>query len=274
MFNAALIVFRETLEAALVIGILAAATRPLRGRTTWIALGIAGGTLGAVVLAVLAEYMSRLADGMGHEIFNASVLAMAILMLAWHNIWMSEHGRELAAQARDVGAAAVGGRVALGAVALAVGLTVLREGAETVLFFFGLLAASDVPAATLWLGAILGLAGGVAAGTVIYAGLVRVPVRHVFSVTGWMVLLLTAGMAGQLAQVLIQADVVSPMVQPLWDTSSWVPPQSGLGTFLHALVGYDPQPSATQIAFALGAVAAVLLATRWVHHRARTVKRA
>ncbi|HET7548297.1 MAG TPA: FTR1 family protein, partial [Usitatibacter sp.] len=103
MFGTALIVFRETLEAALIVGIVAAATRGIPGRFRWIASGIGAGILGSLLVAAGAGALSQLAQGMGQELFNASILGVAVAMLAWHNIWMSVHGRELAANANRIG---------------------------------------------------------------------------------------------------------------------------------------------------------------------------
>ena len=262
MFAAALIVFRESLEAALVIGIVAAATRPIAGRGWWIALGAGSGVLGAIAVAVAARSISQVAGGAGQELFTAGVLALAVAMLAWHNIWMASHGRQMATQARELGRSAVRGDVALTAIATAVALTVLREGSETVLFLMGIASSVGSSKAALAFGALLGFAAGGAAGAAIYAGLLRVPVNRLFVVTGWLILLLAAGMAGQFARVLIQADVLPALASPLWDTSSWMPDDSAMGTLLRALLGYEAQPSATQVLFYVAALVLIFTAMR------------
>jgi high-affinity iron transporter len=267
MFAAALIVFRETLEAALVIGIVAAATRPIAGRAAWIALGAAAGVVGAIGVAAVAESISQMAGGAGQELFTAVVLALAVAMLAWHNIWMASHGRQMAAHARNLGQSVVRGDAALTALVTAIALTVLREGSETVLFLMGIASSVDSSRATLAIGSLLGLAAGAGAGVLIYAGLMRVPVSRLFVVTGWLILLLAAGMAGQFARVLIQADVLPALASPLWDTSSWMPDNSALGTVLHALLGYQAQPSATQVLFYVAALVLILAAMRRAQSR-------
>ena len=83
----------------------------------------------------------------------------------------------------------------------------------------------------------------------LYAGLLRIPVRYFFSVTGVLVLLLAAGLAGQMAGYLVQADLLPSLRNPLWDTSWLLGAQSPLGSFLHVLIGYDPRPSAMQMVF-------------------------
>src|SRR5215468_1966645 len=138
MFGTALIIFRETLEAALIIGIIAAATRDVPGRTRFIWAGLGFGVLGSVIVAAMAEGISKLAEGMGQEIFNASVLGIAVVMLAWHNIWMSAHGRQLAAEAKAMGGAVRSGAKAMSALAIVIAVAVLREGSETVLFLSGI----------------------------------------------------------------------------------------------------------------------------------------
>ena len=102
MFGPAIIVFRETLEAALLIGIVAAASRDLLGRGRWITAGIALGAFGAGMVALAAGRIAQLFEGMGQELFNAAILALAIAMLAWHQIWMSAHGKAMAADARQL----------------------------------------------------------------------------------------------------------------------------------------------------------------------------
>ncbi len=262
MFGATLIVFREALEAALVIGIVAAATRPIAHRGWWIALGASAGVAASIGVAAVARTIAALAGGAGQELFTAVVLALAVSMLAWHNIWMASHGRALAVEARDIGRSVVRGDAALTAIVTAIGLTVLREGSETVLFLFGIASSADTSRAALGLGSVLGLVAGGVAGWLIYVGLVRIPVSRLFVVTGWLILLLAAGMAGQLARVLIQADLLPALSAPLWDTSSWMPDDSAIGTVLHALLGYQAQPSAAQVLFYVLAFVAIYIGMR------------
>ena len=128
MFGPAIIIFRETLEAALVIGIIAAATRGVPRRALWLALGVIAGIIGSGFIAGLTETIADMADGSGQELFNAAVLGVAVLMLAWHHIWMASHGAELARDARQLGTAVKEGSRELSAIAILVALTVLREG--------------------------------------------------------------------------------------------------------------------------------------------------
>jgi len=249
MLAIALIVFREVLEAALIVGIVLAASRgaPRRGR--WVGGGIAAGALGAVLVAAFAGEIAAAVQGVGQELFNAAVLFLAVAMLGWHNVWMGRHGRELALEAGDVGKAVLAGVKPLYALFTVAALAVLREGSELVLFLYSVAAANASSAAALAGGIAVGLAGGSAVGAALYFGLLRIPLRHLFTVTSGMILLLAAGMAAQGAAFLVQADLLPSFGNELWDTSGLLNEGSILGQVLHALVGYVSRPAGIQVAF-------------------------
>ncbi len=262
MLGAAIIVFREVLEAALIVGIVLAASTGAPRRGLWVSTGLAGGVVGAGLVALFAAEITSAAAGIGQELLNAVILFLAVGMLGWHNIWMSRHGRELAATARDVGGAVISGARPLYVLAVVVGLAVLREGSETVLFLYGLAAGGGLSAGSLLAGGTLGMAGGVAVGAALYLGLLRIPTRRLFTVTGWMVLLLAAGMASQAADYLVQADLLPPLGTAVWDTSAVLTEDSVLGKALHTLIGYVSRPQGIQILFYIATLCAIWLLTR------------
>lgn len=251
MLAAAIIVFREALEAALIVGIVLAASRGVPHRGLWVSGGIAVGVLGAMVVAGFAEVIAAAVEGIGQELLSAAILLAAVAMLGWHNIWMSRHGREMAATASRLGAAVRSGSQPLWALSFAVGLAVLREGSEIVLFLYGIAAASNGGVVAMALGGGLGLVLGALAGAVLYLGLARIPLNRLFVVTSWLVLLLAAGMAAQAAAFLSQADLLPPLGQSVWDTSFLLSDQSLVGKVLHTLIGYTAQPEGIQIVFYL-----------------------
>jgi high-affinity iron transporter len=245
---AAIIVLREVVEAALIIGIVLAATRGVAGRGRQVAGGVALGLLGAIVVAASAEQVAGALEGMGQEIFNASILLAATAMLGWHNVWMKRHGASIAREMKDVGHDVSSGARSLTVLLGVVGLAVLREGSEVVLFLYGI-AAGGTQAAPLLLGGLLGLAGGVLLGALMYRGLLSIPARRLFAVTGGLLLLLAAGMAAQAAGLLVQAGKLPSLADPLWDTSTFISGQSVIGQVLHALMGYVDRPSGMQVVF-------------------------
>ena len=250
MIAAAIIVLREVFEAALIVGIVLAATRGVPRRGAWIAGGIALGIVGAVVVAGFAERIASALEGMGQEVFNAGVMLTATVMLGWHNVWMKSHGAALAGEMKSVGHDISSGTAPLSMLLAVVGLAVLREGSEVVLFLYGI-AAGGTDASQMLIGSLLGLAGGVAIGAALYFGLLQIPTRRLFSVTSWLLLLLAAGMAAQAAGLLVQAGKLPALAEPLWDSSSWLPEHGLAGQVLHTLLGYSDRPSGMQLVFFL-----------------------
>jgi high-affinity iron transporter len=264
MFGTAVIVFREVLEAALIIGIVTAATRGVAGRGRWIVGGILLGLAGAVAVAALTDSIAAMAAGIGQEIFNATVLGVAVLMLAWHNIWMSTHGAQLSKNAKTMGSAIRDGRSECSALLVLIGVAVLREGAETVLFLHGIAASAGGDAMPMLLGGAMGAVGGAAVGYATYFGLLRIPLRWFFIATASLVLLLAAGLAAQAAGFLIQADLLPGLATPLWDTSKALPETSLGGSLLHSLIGYQARPAGMQIGFYLATIIAIALGMKLV----------
>lgn len=263
MFAAALIVFRESLEAALFVGIVAAATRQLAERTRWLAAGVGAGVLGALALALMAQHVSGWFDGLGQDVVNIGVLSVALVMLLWHCIWVASHSKEMASDARKLGSSVQQGQRKPWALLIAVALAVLREGAETVLFVGGALAGTTgTSAADIALSCLLGVGLGVGAGLAIYSGLARLPTRHVFATTNALIAILAGSIASQLVKSLTQAGFVERWTAPLWDTSGTIAPDSALGTVLKALVGYDARPSAAQLASYLAVLALIFVGNR------------
>ena len=246
MLGTAIIIFREVLEAALIVGLVLAATRGVGNRIRWISAGIGGGILGAVLLALVADQVGSMAHGMGQEVLNASILFAAVLMLSWHLLWMKSHSIEIANKLRQVGNAVSTGDKEPVVLAVIIGLAILREGSESVLFLYGL-AAAGTNVAQMFSGTVLGLTAGIAAGAVLYFGIARIPTGKLFQVSGWLILLLTAGLASQAVSFLVQADMLPAMGYAIWDSSSLLSQSSAVGNVLHILVGYVDKPMGIQI---------------------------
>ena len=267
MLGTGIIVFRETLEAALFIGIVAASTKGLDKRTRWLSLGVAMGMLGSLLMASAMDSISNWAEGFGTDLVTACILVIALAMLAWHCIWVSAHAKDMVKDARNLGQNASSGQSTLLALSVAVGLSVLREGAETVLFVSGLVSGSEESAFAVTVSVLAGLASGALAGFLVYAGLGKVKPQRLFAVTNVLILLLAGNLASQLAKTLNQADVLPYLSDNAWDISSWLPNESAPGMLLHGVIGYDANPMQLQLVFYVATVLAIYLAARLVHQR-------
>jgi high-affinity iron transporter len=254
MIGALIIVLREVIEAGLIVGIVLAATKNIPGRMTYIVAGLLSGLAAAAIVAVFAKEISDALEGFGQEVFNASILAVAVLMLTWHNVWMARHGREMSDHIRQIGHDVETGARSLLALAVVVGIAVLREGAEVVLFLYGIVISSGVSGLGLLAGGLMGLGLGVAISFVTFVGLANIPLRYLFRVTGVLIAFMAAGMAAQSAGLLQQAGIITTFDRIMWNTTSVLPENSMIGRVFQTLLGYSDQPTQLQLAVYLGAL--------------------
>ena len=248
MLGIALLVFREVLEAALIVTVVAAATRGVPRRSMFVGGGIALGVIGAIVVAVCMGFIEGSLGGVGQEVFQAAVLLTAVVMIGWHVTWMSSHGKEMVQQMRRVTDSVKAGSSSIAILLAVVALAVLREGSEVVLFLFGMAAGGAGKLGFIG-GVPLGLAGGVAVGCALYFGLLRIPLRYFFSATNWMLVVLASGLAASAAGFLIQANLLPAWGNQLWDTSWLLTNQSIVGQAVHVLTGYEARPAGMQLVF-------------------------
>jgi high-affinity iron transporter len=254
---ALIIVFREVFEAGLIVGIVLAVTGSVPQRNRWIGGGVMAGVLAACVVAAFTGALSQLFAGMGQELFNAAILGVAVIMLTWHNVWMAHHGREIAGEMRAAGQAVAAGTKSLLALAVVVGVAVLREGSEVALFLYGVAASDGGSPLSLAIGGLIGLALGGAVCLLTYFGLMRIPQRALFATTTVLITLLAAGMAAQAVAFLERANWLNSLDTVVWDSAWLLSEKSIAGRTLHALIGYTDQPTEMQLLV----YAAVLLVT-------------
>ncbi len=248
MLATLIIVFREVFEAGLAIGIVAAALGHAPRALSYIWGGVLAGVAGSIIVATFAGSLANLFGGYGQEMLNASILILAVLMLAWHTLWMARKGRQMAQEFNALGQQAASGSKPMLAVAVVVATSVLREGAEVVLFLYGAAASSGATALQSLAGGLMGVVSGGLVAYVTYKGIVRIPMRWVFSVTTGLITLLAAGMAAQAAHFLQAADAVEILGNEVWDWSSVLPDNGLAGTFLKALMGYSDRPTQLMLA--------------------------
>jgi high-affinity iron transporter len=247
MISSLVIVFREMLEMVLVVGVLLAATRAMPGCRRWIGLGVLGGLIGAVFFGLFMEQMENSFEGDGEFIFNAVVLLLASVLISWTVFWMSRHGRKMSERMKQVGSSVKEGDLPRRALAIVALSAVMREGSEAAFFLFGAARGIAEEGWSLLIGGLTGAAAALLVGGLLYFGLVRIPVKQLFSVAGWLLMLLAAGMVSQATWNLVAIEWLPPLVDTLWNSSSVLSQESILGEVLHVLMGYDDQPSGLQV---------------------------
>src|SRR5271156_2627047 len=167
MLATLVIVFREVLEAGLIVGVGLSAAKDMPRRGLWGGSGIGAGAAGACVGAGFASEIAAWFEGSGQELFAAAILVLAVIMLSWHTAWMASHGRAMTREIREVGAGVIAGERPPAALAIVCGVAVLREGSEVVLFLYGIAAAGGTSAPAMMAGGALGLVAGAVVSAVI-----------------------------------------------------------------------------------------------------------
>jgi high-affinity iron transporter len=247
MLATLIIVFREMIEAGLIVGIVLSATVGVPKRGMWVTYGVIAGLLGACIVASFAGAISAMMEGYGQELFNVAILSFAVVMLAWHNVWMARHGRVMSQELKQVGAEVKAGTRSLLALAIVIAVAVLREGSEVVLFLYGILVSGQDSAASMALGGFGGIVLGAVLTFVMYRGLLRIPVKSLFKVTSWLIALLAAGMAAQAVSLLQQAQIITGLSDVVWNSSAFISDRSLAGKVLHTLIGYTARPTEAQL---------------------------
>jgi high-affinity iron transporter len=260
MSTIALLVFREMLEIVVVGALVLAATRSVPSRWAWTLLGVAGGVAGAAIVAVFAEGITEALAGVGQEIFSAVVLALTALMVGGTVYWMRIAGRRIAGEAHKTASRIASGAAPRWLLATTIGFSILRDGSELVVFIIGARAGGQVHTGDLVVGFAVGIVGGLLVGALIYYGILRASLRHIFTVVTVLLAFLAAGLMAQAAGFLSSAGFLPPLVDELWDTEDLLSQRIGIGQFLHALLGYMSQPSGIQLAIYL----VTLLAVGWL----------
>jgi high-affinity iron transporter len=257
------ITLREGFEAALVLGLIYTYLEKIGARREfrYVTVGALLGVVASMVLGIMVTVLSGPLVDLGPDLIGAVVLFSASGMLTWHGWWMRRHARAIRGELeRRINAAQAQHQFWIVGVIAFTG--VFREGAETVLFLWGLLTqvGTNAGGSLLALGGLLGVLGAVVLGVLVFPGARQLSLRRFFAWTSAFLLLLAAGLfstgVGRL-----QGLGILPAADTLWDTSRWLDDRSFLGSLLAGLLGYRARPS-TWEAVAYGAylvVAGVLL---------------
>ena len=271
MLGIALVVFREVLEISLIVGVLMVATKDLAKRFRWVGVGILSGIIGAVIIAFSADAISQALQGMGQEMLNATILLVAAALIGWTTLWMARHGRQLNQEFKYLGQEVITGRKPLYTLTTVVALSVLREGAEIVMFAYSLFVTGEkLP--HLVMGGFLGMVAGVGVGIALYYGLMKIPTKKILAVTSWLLVLLVAGMVAQAFGYLTASGNVPEIIPIVWDTSKIVSEGSFLGKIMHVLVGYTDRPSGVQLLVYFMTIGGLIMALRIYRHRGQFKK--
>jgi high-affinity iron transporter len=260
--NALIIVWRESLEAMLVIGVLLAwiarqpQPAPLR---RWLWLGALAGLVLAGLLGVATFLVRDQLQGQLLEAFQVGMVLFAAALIVQMVLWMRRHGRAMRQELEQRAQRAPG---ALG-IATVTALAVAREGAETVVFLYGLGLQSGAAGLAGQLGAAgIGLLLAAATAWIVARGARFLSYRLLFRISETLLLLIAASLLANGIDHMIAMDWLPPLLDPVWDTSAVLDDSSGPGRILADFLGYRARPCATLLAAYIVFWAGVLVGLR------------
>ncbi|HET8598583.1 MAG TPA: FTR1 family protein [Castellaniella sp.] len=256
MEQVAFIVWRESVEALLVVGILYAWLRASpegRRGLPWLWGGVGAGLLLAGALALLLLGLASWLTDTGQEWFQAGMALVACALVVQMVVWMRQHGRALKRELETGASAQVRADHWWGLLVLVM-IAVAREGSETVVFLYGTVLSSqqeDRLAPMLMAGA-----GGFAAALLTFwllqLGGRIITWRRFFKLTEVLLLLLAGALLVSATDRLISLDVLPTLMDPVWDSSWLLGTEGGLGKLLADFAGYRAYPALSQLLIWLG----------------------
>ena len=242
-----IVTLREAFEAALLLGIVYSYLDRVGGRSQyhWVTLGGVLGLVASVLAGVGVSYLSGPLLDLGPDLVAAAVIFVAVALLTWHSWWMRQHARAVSGDVqRRIDEARATQRLWI--VGLVAFTGVFREGAETVLFLWGLMNQTTIGGWGGVTGGVLGVATAAALGWAIFRGGRRLSLQRFFAVTTVLLVLVAAGLFSTGIGKLIGLGLI-PGGDTLWDTSGLLRDDSVVGSFLSGLVGYRARPSAPEV---------------------------
>jgi high-affinity iron transporter len=257
------VTLREAFEAALLLGIVYAYLDRVGARHEyrWVTLGGGLGLVLSVLAGVVVSFLSGPLLDLGPDLVAATVIFVAVALLTWHGWWMRQHARAIQGDVyRRLDEARATQRLWI--VGLVAFTGVFREGAETVLFLWGLMSQTTISGWGGVTGGILGIGTAAVLGWAVFRGGRGLSLRWFFGVTSVLLLLVAAGLFSTGIGKLIGLGIV-PAGDPVWDTSWLLRDDSVVGGFLSGLAGYRARPTTPELIGYLGylVVAGLLLFT-------------
>lgn len=252
MLGTFVITLRETLEAALIVGILLSYLVQIghRSQVRYIYWGVGLAVAASLAFAAASKGIADLFQEHGEEYFEAGILLVAVVVLTHMVVWMHHHAREIKGKLQHEAGEAIAHShlFALGTMAF---VGVFREGIETVLFLWGLFLQSQEALGVQGplLGGFLGVGLGVLLAYLFFQGFRSLDLKQFFRVTGLILILMAAGMLSSGIGKLISAEVLPGFVEPIWNTA-WILDEKGLvGSFVKGIFGYRSSPALIQVLF-------------------------
>jgi high-affinity iron transporter len=254
MLGTFIITWRETIEAALIVGILLTYLAKIgqSKQFRFVYWGIVWAVIACLIFAGLSEFLAGFFKDIGQDVFEACILFVAAAVLTHMVVWMHHNSREIKGQLQQQAELAIT-KQRMWALATLAFIGVFREGVETVLFLWGLFLQGGRPESLILpvAGGFLGVGVGVLMTWVFFKGFGHLDLRPFFRVSGIILIFIAAGMLSSAIGKLVMAGLVSPLLEPIWNTSWLLNERSFFGSLVAGIFGYRSNPSLIQALFYL-----------------------
>ena len=254
MFKIAVVIFRECLEIALLLGIIMAVTQPIRNSKAYILMGTMVGVTLASLFAIFTRTITISFGGLGDEIFDACVILFTVVVISWTIIWMQGYSKRIKQDFNELSEKITSGAASKLMLVIVVATTILREGIEILLFVYSISSAERIDIHNYVVGLGIGALSGFLVGAIIYLGLIRLSVKYIFKVSTILLILIAAGLASEAAGILTSSGVIETMSDQVWDSSWLIQDRSLTGKLLNIIIGYNSRPNGMQIIFYLATI--------------------
>ncbi len=250
-----IITFRESLEAALVVGIIFSylkKTEKIEFKK-FVYIGMFLGTLGSIMGAVAFRLLVGGFSGISEMIFEGTTMVLGAILIVYLIVWMADKKDTTKAIKQQVESALSSSR-GFGLMLL-VFVSILREGVETTLFLNATL--SNQGSISLLFAAV-GILGGLGVGYGVYLGLKGMNLRYLFSVSSALLMLFATGLFARGIHEFQEAGIVPTFVEHIWDVNYLVDENGFLGGFMKSLFGYNGNPSLVEVLVYIGSLLAMI----------------
>lgn len=261
MFKVIIVVFRECVEIALLLGIILALTKKIENSRICIIAGVMLGIIGASLFAFFAKSVSLSFSGMGDEIFDSIIIIVTVLLIWWTLVWMKGYNYRLQQKISNIATSS-----SASILVLVVASTILREGTEIILLIYGISSAESMDINNYLIGFGIGALSGLLFGIIIYLGLVKFAGRYIFKISSLLLTLVAGGLASQAAAKLTSTTLINSFTNQLWDSSWLVSDFSTMGKILNAITGYTARPNGMQLIFYFITISAILLSMKFINN--------
>lgn len=250
MFKIALVVFRECLEIALLLGVILAVTKQLEKSRIYIIAGVMLGTVSAALFAFFTRSITVAFSGLGDEIFNSGVILLTVALIGWTIVWMQGYGIKIKQNLNDLSVKISSGDSSYIMLVLIVAATILREGMEIIILVYSISSVEIIDSNSYLLGLIIGIVSGLTLAVIIYLGLIKiVNQQYIFRISSILLMLVASGFAAEAAGILSSSGIITILSDQLWDSSWLISDRSIYGKFLKMITGYIARPNGLQVVF-------------------------